>query len=451
MNDFLLLLEMILVNIIENGIYAFLFLKSQKRKPQYENRKYCLFVGITLFLAISTCLCNFLECSNILTQFILLVADLLVMLLLFQDSLPKKIFISVLPSCICMLAAKISFTLGGVIFSAPLGDFYPICSYKTFSTIMYLIVCLLLSLLFIQISNFDMYLTKPLCIMTYIIIALTIICTNFFLDVLIEAEEQSFPKDVWFRLQFLDVGFIVLLLFLFFLIQRIGTTYKNNLKLKENLYVEQLHQTQLEYAMQSMNNLRTWRHAYKNHLITLTSLAESDEKSKLLSYLTSLQDNLPEALYSISCGNTAMDAILTNKMALAKQYGIQFEHTLILTDVSSISDLEITAILGNLLDNALEACKKVMEKDTKTTPRILVEIKPFRDMLRILVENSSTGEYEFTPDNQLKTSKEDKELHGIGLKHVSAITDNLNGIIHIEPKSDSFSVNILIPITHKKE
>ena len=450
MSNSLLVFWEIIVNLIENNIYSLLFFKCLKKRAHYEELTIPLHIGITLFLAILTCLCNFSNLNYITTQLLLFFADFFILTILFQNNLPKKILIATLPSCISILADKITFTLGSIIFSTSLIEFDPNGSHRIYSTLMYLLICLIASLIFAWLSNFDIYLTTTLCIATCIIIVLAIICTNFFLDIIIDTEQLNIPHNIWLRFQFLNAGFIIIFLFLFFLIKKIGTTYKNNSKLEKRLYMEQLNRTQLELSTQSMKNIRSWKHDYKNHMITITALAENQMYSELLEYLKKLQDNLPEYFVSISSGNTAIDAILTNKLITARQYGIHFEHSIMLAGICPLSDLEITAILGNLLDNSIESCKKMLKENQATTPCIHVTIKPFRDMLKIQIINSSNGKYNLTSDNLLKTTKKESSLHGYGLKRVTDIVKDVNGIIKIQPGQEQFTVNILIPISNKE-
>lgn len=447
LNNCLLFWE-ILVNFTENSVYSLLFLKCLKKRKSYEKHTLLLYLGVTIVLTVITCLCNFCNLSYITTQLVLLCADLLISIVLFQNNLPKKLLIAIQPACISILADKITFSIGSIIFSTSLVEFNPSGSHRIYSTLMYLVICLLASLIFMWLSNFNIYLTTPLCIATCIIIILGIICTNFFLDIIIETQYLNVPYDIRLRFQFLNAGFIIIFLFLLLLIKKTGTAYEDNLKLEKRLCMEQINRTELELSTQSMKNIRSWKHDYKNHIITITALAENKRYSELLEYLKKLQDNLPEYFVNISSGNTAIDAIITNKLIIAKQYGIHFEYSIMLSEICPLSDLEITAILGNLLDNSLEACKKILEEKSTSSPSIQVIIKPFRDMLKIQIVNSSNGKYTLAPDNLLKTTKKDASFHGYGIKRVTDIIKDVNGIIKIQPEQEQFTVILLIPISN---
>lgn len=449
--DVMILLWEVLTDTLENCIYTFLFFRSLQLRSRYEKHRNITFLAITVTETLLTCLCNFSNVKFIPTQLLLFGTDFLLILLIFQNTLPKKLFTAVLPSCISILADKLTFFIGGLLFSTSLEAFDVYGNYRFYSTFMYLVICLFSALLFAWITKSDIYLTAPLCISTYVIIILGIICNNLFLDIIVTSEQNTIPHGTLLHLQFISIGFLIIFLFLIFLIQQIGNTYEHNLKLEQRLHQEQTNKTQLELLTQSMKNIQSWKHDYKNHMVTMTALAQKEDCSELLDYLKRLQENIPEYFTSISSGNTAIDAIITNKLQLARQDNILFRYSIMLAGICPLSDLDITAILGNLLDNSLEACRKLLKQQSDTSPYIHLSIKPFRDMLQIQITNSSDGYYKITDNHCLQTTKEDQTMHGYGMKHVQEIVRKANGIIKIQPESESFTVNILIPFVSSEE
>lgn len=121
-----------------------------------------------------------------------------------------------------------------------------------------------------------------------------------------------------------------------------------------------------------------------------------------------------------------------------------------LAGICPLSDIEITAILGNLLDNSLEACRKILKQPHELSPNIHLSIKPFRDMLQIQITNSSDGNYKIAKDNVLQSTKKDSNLHGYGIRHVQEIVKEANGIIKFWPEQKHFKVNILLPFSERE-
>lgn len=253
------------------------------------------------------------------------------------------------------------------------------------------------------------------------------------------------------RFHLLGIGVAFTLLLLIVLIHRIGHTYEQKILLENRFYQEQVNKEQLELSNEAIQYIQFWKHDYNNHLITMAGLLKEEKYTELSDYLQQLQINIPEHFSNVLSGNAAIDAIVSSKMQMAKQAGINFQYSIIFPASCPLSDIELTAILGNMLDNALEACTNLILGDNKFLPYIKLLIKPFRDMMQIKIINSSNGNYNYTQKGELCTTKEDNQFHGYGIKRVSDIVKNTNGILKIQAEKDIFTVNILIPISENKE
>lgn len=439
----------ILINTVENVIYVLLFMQCLVLHKYLEQHKTAILLAFATVETVLTCLCNFQEAASIFTQLLLFIVDYIVILYVFEDSLSKKLFVAIFPSFISILADKFTFTIGDLLGPSSLTNFIYEGYHRYYSTLIYLCFCILLSLLFGKLFQRDIYLTSSLRIATYVSIVLSIVFTNFFLDILLSAE--YFPADVRHQVQLLSIGFILIISILIILIQKTGRICKQNLSLENQIHQEQVSKVQLDLSKQAMDTIRSWKHDYKNHLITMTNLLQEEKYLELSDYLHQLQNQAPEYLSNVSSGNSSIDAIVTNKMQLAKQADIRFQYSIILPMVCPLTDLELTAILGNLLDNSLEACHKIMLEGQEQPPYVKLLIKPFRDMMQIQVVNSSDGNYRFAQNGILCTTKEDAAFHGYGLKRMAGIVEQANGMMNIQPEKETFTVNILIPISEKKD
>ncbi len=270
------------------------------------------------------------------------------------------------------------------------------------------------------------------------------------LDLVTASKGFSVPPAIRLRLQVFSAGFLITFAFLIFLIQKIGHAHEKRRKPEQATYLEEVNPTPLPRTEQPIKNVQVWKHDYKNHLITLTKMAKERQYSDLLKYLEEWQTSLPEYFNDISTGNAAIDAIVSSKLILARQEGIQFDHFIMLPSACPLSNLKLTTILGNLLDNAIEACEKMIEQEEERSPWIRLVIKTFRDMFQIQITNSSDGNYDITPDNQFLTTKNETSLHGIGLQHVNDIVHSIHGILEIQPGQEQFKITVLVPLSLSK-
>ena len=100
--------------------------------------------------------------------------------------------------------------------------------------------------------------------------------------------------------------------------------------------------------------MRGWRHDYHNHIQTLLALADDEEKTR--KYLLDLNADLTCVDTVIKTGNVMVDAILNSKLSLVRSKGIEVNARAVVPSDLQISEIDLCVIIGNLLDNALEAC-----------------------------------------------------------------------------------------------
>jgi len=203
-------------------------------------------------------------------------------------------------------------------------------------------------------------------------------------------------------------------------------------------------ETQQNHITQLANHLtekRLMSHDFKHSLEMIHTLFSAGKDSELRSYLSELSDNKPTQL-TLDTGNVMVDAILTSKKAEA--IGSNIDFTLNMDIPQGLPDLsaEICTLLGNALDNAIEACGRSSEKHKF----INIEIKA--TMTQFLCRIVNTIGTKPKPGGKfLETSKPDKINHGIGLRSMKQTCDNLGGNLSFEYNDTQFELQIYIPIS----
>lgn len=115
--------------------------------------------------------------------------------------------------------------------------------------------------------------------------------------------------------------------------------------------------------------MRGWRHDYHNHLQAMKAYVKMGEYDKLDVYLKLLEKDLDNVNQLVECGNVNLDAVLNSKISLALNNGIDVEYKATCPPSLAVNDIDLCALIGNLIDNAVEACEK-MKKDEKQYIRI---------------------------------------------------------------------------------
>ncbi|MCC8106651.1 MAG: GHKL domain-containing protein [Clostridiales bacterium] len=109
----------------------------------------------------------------------------------------------------------------------------------------------------------------------------------------------------------------------------------------------------------------------------------------------------------------------------------------------------LSSLLGNLWDNAIEACQRLKEKTPTSNPSIQFYIKPFQQMVIIHIENDYDGVILRDAKNEIVSTKSGSG-HGIGLIRISEIVNEAEGILNLSTEDQIFSVHIMIPLKETK-
>lgn len=187
-----------------------------------------------------------------------------------------------------------------------------------------------------------------------------------------------------------------------------------------------------------VKEMKTVRHDIQNQLLTILQYADAGKCEEIKEYINVLTNNyMPNILNYINTDNVAFDAIINSKIAVCNQKNIFMEVNVQKDVKMNISPTEIAVIFGNLLDNAIEAAKDTAEK------RISVEIQKNSSYVIILLCNSIKSSV-LKDNKKLETSKENKELHGIGIQSVKNIVDKHNGMIQFYEEENEFCCHIML-------
>lgn len=187
------------------------------------------------------------------------------------------------------------------------------------------------------------------------------------------------------------------------------------------------------------NTMRGWRHDYHNHMQTLKAYLSMNQIEEIGKYLDHLEEDLDSIDIAIRTGNTSVNAILSSKVSIAQKQGINVNCKAHVPSSLKISDVHLCALIGNLLDNAIEACLKV----PKTARFIRIYIGLFKSQLYISVQNSTTF-VKRKKLSELVTSK--KGEHGLGLKRVDKIVSEYDGFVNRKNEPGIFATEIMIPL-----
>lgn len=212
-------------------------------------------------------------------------------------------------------------------------------------------------------------------------------------------------------------------------------------------YEQQIHAQAEHYKNLAEANyeVRRFRHDFKNIRIAIEKLLDRGEYDEALKLIRQCNDSLenPGGFHpTFDTGNGIADALLTDKQGKAMECNAQISFNGVIPP-DSLSPTDLCVILGNSLDNALDACEKIHGQDNKT---ISVSCQCSSGFLFLSITNP-IAEKVVIRNNHIATTKENKTLHGFGLYSLHSIVKKYDGEVQLSATEDSFTVNIDLCVT----
>ncbi len=210
---------------------------------------------------------------------------------------------------------------------------------------------------------------------------------------------------------------------------------KTYLKLVE--YQTEQSEKHLNEVRSIHKEMRGYKHDFHHHLQTLKGQLEAGEVDRALAYIEQLDNQLMNVDTLLKTGNVSLDAILSAKIAQAKAENIAVTVKANVPDTLTISDLELSIVVGNLLDNAIEACRTVTGE---RFIRIFISMKG--NMLYFSMLNASGAKRKKT-GSLFATHKDG--VHGFGLRRAEAILEEPGGWVKYNSEDGAFTSEFLVP------
>lgn len=208
--------------------------------------------------------------------------------------------------------------------------------------------------------------------------------------------------------------------------------------------IERFQSELIEKQVQEIQNMyrqvRGWRHDYRNHIQNMKIQLAEGNYEKLDSYLNELADDLNTVDTVIKTGNVMADAILNSKLSVAEKLNISLNVKANIPTEIPLSDVELCAVMGNLLDNAVEACAKLPEDERFM--RIYIGV--LKNQLYLSVQNSA-GEIKKSGGAYLST-KQDSHNHGYGIFRIDRVAKKYGGYVNRQNEEGVFATEIMVPL-----
>lgn len=242
------------------------------------------------------------------------------------------------------------------------------------------------------------------------------------------------------KLMLLCVSCIWLMcLIMYFVVQQMSKDNQTKLEYELMKEKEKYSKESMEIIKRSNEELREFKHDLKNYLLPLQEAMETMPQSEMAKVWEKINQKIEDVQTLIQTGNSYVDSMINTKITLARSEKVDVKCT-ILSKMEGIDDLEFCSVFGNLMDNAIEAERKVTEKK-----EIIIFVEEKMGYLRL--ENQNKIEKSVLNENSsLNTTKKDTSSHGIGHKSIKRTMQKVGGALKYYETGDLFCAEAVFPI-----
>ena len=221
-------------------------------------------------------------------------------------------------------------------------------------------------------------------------------------------------------------------------------------------YHVQVKEIQIRFEKETLHNIMEMQ--YKNYQLSKENIDMVNQKyhdlkhqinllktqayvGKSTSYLEKMEREIRVYETQNKTGNQILDAVLTNKAMICQNKEIELKFIVDGGALSFMEDMDVSALFGNMLDNAIESAEKQQEKQKRLIWLYVTKEKQF---VRIRTENYCDEKIQFK-NGMPVTTKKDRRLHGYGMKSIKSTVEKYHGSVVAAQENNWFELKILLP------
>lgn len=405
-------------------------------KKQSKKVKYLILITIT---------CIFMGTLVFLKQspFFVLVSVgtfLSIGLLLFQGNVLKRLLYSIFFVAFGGLAETITGIIVALIFSFSLNELYLYPIYYTLVAVGSKVILLIFVRFAIRIIQKQIQfpsLLESIALFSIPFVSLMVCLNLYFMVIKVENSEL---------IGVISVSALLYINIMIFAILKVLDRESNKSLEYKNANIQlELEQKHYKEILEKNYEVRGLWHDMNNHVITMQYLIKNHACDEINEYLLQLHDVLQNAVDHNLSGNNVVDALLNYKIRFASDKNINIDHYIAIPEKLKMNSIDLSIILGNILDNAIEGCLRDSRSDNDKIIKFNMYYK--KESLLIDVENTVDEKTIKKSGNKLISSKISKHnKSGYGIANVKQVLDHYGGNMITQILDDRFKCTILIPL-----
>lgn len=361
----------------------------------------------------------------------------LAILFLFKERFYKKVLVF---NAYILLVSVLEFLTLGILYltlKCDVTDFY------NQSTIRFIGIIISKLLLFILVKLFilkkpkrEEYINNEI---VYPLIIFSILCLGIIIGTSVGLYDTSIDKEDFIPIFSLTVALVCIIFFIIY--EKVQKQLEKQRKVEtanEHLRLVNKYSTDINKIIQ---DYRILKHDFIQHICCIDGLIKTKNYNKLQKYIDAYkkeQSSINEILFT---DNVEISALLNYKLTVARKSNISIKTNIEIPEGIKFNNIVLITLLGNLIDNSIEACARL----ENTEKFIFIVIIYINKKLFIKIENPIEDQIEEV-DGRYKTSKDDKKNHGLGLISVKNIVEKYKGELNIEQNHYKFTVKVIIAL-----
>ena len=227
-------------------------------------------------------------------------------------------------------------------------------------------------------------------------------------------------------------------LLIYYIMLKLDGQLAKNLESEEHRHYFDLEHVGYQALKERIEETRRMRHDLRHHIHIVSYYLAEKEYDKLEEYVNAYSSSIPDLERIRFCDNRIINNILLYFASQAKEYEIDFQVQTVISDDMPIEEHHISVLLGNLLENAVDAC--VAQKSDKRC--IIVKGKGDLHSLIFTIDNTFENEIKKNKRGELLTTK--SHGNGIGVNSAQKIVERYNGFFSADAKGDMFCVSFML-------
>lgn len=420
-----------IINICE-AVLCFLFMNLYLEKR--KDNRLVLYVVITIQSVIGQILNIYLGPGSFISLLVLILMNFSIYSFIFKGSKLKIIFLILCYGIIVIFAHNLTIAFFNFVLKIQIKS---VTSWGSTRFMLGIISRLLIYIVLMYMKQYKIFKNNIKLIFLYELI--TLISINIiYAFITYDIYEHYHPSEGSNLFGILTLGIVIFTIFVMKIIEELAKYSQKELQwnIRQKEYEHQLeyikNMEKLTYRMKAQ------RHDFNQHMSCLYGLLDVDRHDEAKAYISKLIKDVREINYIAAIDNPLVAAIINFKLSIAKEKGIEIICNVNVPIKLPIDDVDLCILLGNSLDNAIEACEKVTEKKY-----IILDIYTKGSYFLIKVTNSKIEEIKKI-EKEIISSKEDKDNHGFGLQNIKYVLAKYDGLFNIEDSLDKFELKMAI-------